>query len=48
MPDGYKERSTPTIEVQHHYPTSHEGAVDLMGLLPSGEHLLVLVDYYSR
>ena len=25
-----------------------EVAVDLMGLLPSGEHLLVLVDYYSR
>ena len=25
-----------------------EVAVDLMGPLPSGEHLLVLVDYYSR
>ena len=25
-----------------------EEAVDLMGPLPSGEHLLVLVDYYSR
>ena len=25
-----------------------EVAVDLMGALPTGEHLLVLVDYYSR
>lgn len=25
-----------------------ELAVDLMGALPSGEHLLVLVDYHSR
>lgn len=25
-----------------------EVAMDLLGPLPSGEHLLVLVDYYSR
>ncbi len=49
MPAGYQERSAPTVK-----PTSlssqpwEEVAVDLMGPLPSGEHLLVLVDYYTR
>ena len=36
-------KSTPLLNQR-----GEEVAVDLMGPLPSGEHLLVLVDYYSR
>ena len=47
VPDGYQERSALITEVNTKQPWQ-DVAVDLMGPLPSGEHLLVLVDYYSR